>query len=49
MAALFETIGIDIVQRNLQNLTAEVLPLLAIALHQEAEAILGRADSQPSI
>jgi hypothetical protein len=47
MAGMFETTGIDTVQRNLQNLSAEVLPLLAIAIDQEDVAILEK--SQPLV
>ena len=36
----FDITGIQAVQQRLQQMAAEVLPLMGIALHQEAEAIL---------
>jgi len=47
MAELFEVTGIAQVQQRLQTLGAEVLPLMAIALQQEADAILEA--SQPLV
>ena len=43
----FDITGIQAVQQRLQQMAAEVLPLMGIALHQEAEAILEA--SQPLV
>jgi len=47
MAEVFALTGLDIVTRNLQRLAAEAVPLLGIAVQQEAEAILEA--SQPLV